>query len=334
MTAMTRPEYDAVASMLQTLGADGLETDDIGVYAIELTLRGWRVFPLHGKVPAIPTAHRPGDPLRGKCKGECGRDGHGVLDATTDLGQIKTWWSGRYRGCNIGAQVPTNMFVIDVDPRNGGAKSLAELVAKFGPLPQTLTTISGRGDGGSHRFYRRPFGKLTSKHLGPGIDVKTSAGYVVVAPSIHPDSDQPYRWIEGPVVDPPPWLVDLMRPPVPVVRNTKEHESTKERFSGPSIADTFTESVSWAQVLEPHGWRCLDPDCNANGARWLHPAATSACSATVRHGCLFVYSPNTPFEITEAGDAHGYTRFRAHAILNHAGDLSAAARALRLEGVF
>ena len=52
-------------------------------------------------------------------------------------------------------------------------------------------------------------------------------------------------------------------------------------------------------------------------------------SATVRHGCLFVYSTNTPLDITEAGDAHGYTRFRAYAVLDHGGDLSAAARALR-----
>jgi hypothetical protein len=44
---------------------------------------------------------------------------------------------------------------------------------------------------------------------------------------------------------------------------------------------------------------------------------------------LFVYSPNTPFDVTEAGHPKGYTKFKAYAILNHAGDMSAAARALR-----
>jgi hypothetical protein len=44
---------------------------------------------------------------------------------------------------------------------------------------------------------------------------------------------------------------------------------------------------------------------------------------------LFVYSPNTPFTVTTPGDPHGYTRFRAYAVLEHGGDLSAAARALR-----
>jgi hypothetical protein len=102
--------------------------------------------------------------------------------------------------------------------------------------------------------------------------------------------------------------------------------------TGPSIADAFTEATTWAQILVPHGWRCLSPDGDADGAHWLHPNATSAVSATVRHGCLFVYSTNTPFEPTTAGDPHGYTRFRAWAVLTHGGDLSAAAKALATTG--
>ena len=39
----------------------------------------------------------------------------------------------------------------------------------------------------------------------------------------------------------------------------------------------------------------------------------------------------TPFEVTESGNRHGYTKFRAHAVLNHRGDMSAAARALLKE---
>jgi hypothetical protein len=78
----------------------------------------------------------------------------------------------------------------------------------------------------------------------------------------------------------------------------------------------------------PHGWECLSPNPDGDGAKWLHPTATSACSATIRNNCLFVYSPNTPFAVTESRDPKGYTKFRAHAVLNHDGDMSAAARAL------
>ena len=89
--------------------------------------------------------------------------------------------------------------------------------------------------------------------------------------------------------------------------------------------------MSWADVLEPHGWRCpAHPD--EDGAIWLHPTATSSCSATIRNGCLFVYSPNTPFDVTEGGSPKGYTKFRAYAVLEHGGDMSAAARALSQGG--
>jgi hypothetical protein len=43
---------------------------------------------------------------------------------------------------------------------------------------------------------------------------------------------------------------------------------------------------------------------------------------------LFVYSPNTPFKVTESGNVNGYTKFRAFAVLNHDGDMSVAAHAL------
>jgi hypothetical protein len=52
-------------------------------------------------------------------------------------------------------------------------------------------------------------------------------------------------------------------------------------------------------------------------------------SATIRHGLLFVYSHTTPFQATEAGAPHGYSRFRAYAVLEHGGNLRAAARALQ-----
>ena len=76
-------------------------------------------------------------------------------------------------------------------------------------------------------------------------------------------------------------------------------------------------------MLSPHGWTCPDPDPDADGARWRHPGAT------IRHGLLFVYSAATPFQPTEAGAPHGYSRFRAYAVLEHGGDLRAAARALQ-----
>lgn len=312
MNTVNELVFEAVA--IKMLTADVQDATDIGTFAVARALNNWEVFPLRGKVPAIPS--RMG--------------GRGVLDATTDLITVLTWWSGRYAGCNIGGRVPASMLVLDIDPRNGGLDSLERLQTKHGSLPMTLSTLSGRGDGGAHLFFRRPPGKISSARLGPGIDVKTSTGYVVLPPSIHPDSGKPYSTIEHDIAATPRWLASLLTP-VGAQVQSRQALRPVPNVNGPSTADMFSNGTSWAQILEPHGWQCLSSDPDADGARWRHPGATSPTSASVRHACLFVYSPNTPFDTTEASNAHGYTRFRAYAVLNHAGDLSAAARAIREE---
>jgi hypothetical protein len=62
--------------------------------ALELAARGWHVFPLApgAKLPAIPAAHQAGSTLRRSCRGQCGRAGHGVHDATARPDVITAWW--------------------------------------------------------------------------------------------------------------------------------------------------------------------------------------------------------------------------------------------------
>jgi hypothetical protein len=295
------------------------------------------VFPLRGKTPAIRNPHPKTSPERATCKGECGLEGHGVLDATTDVDTIIDWWSARYRSANIGGRLPETLFALDVDPRDNGDKRLAELIEAHGPLPDTLTTLTGSG--GFHYFYRRPPGKLKSSVFGPktGLDIKDHRGYVVLPPSIHPGTGKPYVGLDHPIADPPPWLAKLIRVDPAQAKKPAQHKfwnsasvSAGNRSTrGDSPADAFTDNTSWFDVLGPHGWACKSVDPDGDGAVWLHPTATSPCSATVRHGCLFVYSTNTPFEVTSSSDPHGYTRFRAYAQLNFNGDLSAAAKSLR-----
>jgi hypothetical protein len=296
--------------IMAELGGQILESEDIGMYAVEYAHHGWQVFPLTGKIPAIPKH----------------RGGNGVLDATTDPTIIDRWWGTEYPGANIGLRLPTALFVLDIDPRHDGHLRLAELEATHGKLPVTRTVWSGRGDGGRHFYYRHPGGKLISRRLGHGLDIKTSSGYVVAPPSIHPDSGQPYRWEHRDIARPPHWLVELLREQVRV--RPVQPVGVWSRFTGDSIADAYTASTTWNDVL-PTGWTCVRGDGDSDGSGWRHPTATSPLSATITNGCLFVYSPNTPFEVTEAGSPVGYTKFRAYAVLNHNGDLSAAARHLR-----
>jgi hypothetical protein len=79
--------YATTALILEAFpGATFVEIadDDHGGNALAYALAGWEIIPLRGKVPWIPGVHPPGH----ACKGECGRDGHGVLDATTNLREV------------------------------------------------------------------------------------------------------------------------------------------------------------------------------------------------------------------------------------------------------
>jgi hypothetical protein len=47
------------------------------------------------------------------------------------------------------------------------------------------------------------------------------------------------------------------------------------------------------------------------------------CSATIRAGRLYCWSPNTAFEASGPGEPRGYSRAEALAVLDHGGDLRA-----------
>ena len=116
---------------------------------------------------------------------------HGYKDATSDIEQIKRWWT-LYPDAMIG--FPTGarnrVWALDVDrPKNPGEfdgnLSLAELVERFGPLPDTWTqtTLSG----GTHYIFAYPQDGLsipnTSNQIAKKLDVRGDGGYIIMAPS-------------------------------------------------------------------------------------------------------------------------------------------------------
>src|ERR1019366_817279 len=88
-------------------------------------------------------------------------------------------------------------------------------------LPRPPRAVSGGG--GSHLVSAPPGGKITSgaRKVAPGIDSKSDGAYIVVAPSVHPATRQPYRWL-SPFTDDltpmPQQLVDRLREPERPVR--------------------------------------------------------------------------------------------------------------------
>jgi Bifunctional DNA primase/polymerase, N-terminal len=340
--ADTRDELITLAAIATIDHPELSRTALMLAYAITYAEAGWPVFPLgRNKRPRIASPHPKGSPERKTCKGRCGRDGHGVHDATTNIATICRWWAVQYPSAGIAAAIPPGVFVLDTDPRKPGYVAAARLLAAHGALPPTLMTVSGRLDGGCHYFYLAPPGELAGNLLVPGFeqipvnergfDLKGHGGYTVMPPTLHPVTGHPYIAVDAPIVG-AGWLDRF------VIKPPRRQRSAQQKFwrasayrgrRGESVADWYTDNHTWAQVLEPHGWETDDGDGDSDGDCWLHPTATSECSATISRGLLFVYSTSTVFEPTAAGNPHGYTKFRAYAELNFNGDLSAAARSLR-----
>jgi hypothetical protein len=155
--------------------------------------RGWRVLPLapRGKQPIL------------------GSDGKRLSweDASADPAQIAAWWE-REPTANVGVACVGGLVVLDVDGEEGEL-SLSRLVAEHGPLPVTLTTLTGRG---RHLYFRHD-GTLDGWRWG-GLELK-ARGYVVAPPSRHP-SGRVYHHPER-ELEPAPLAAWLARSPRPVV---------------------------------------------------------------------------------------------------------------------
>jgi hypothetical protein len=244
----------------------------LGEAALAYAAAGYAVFPLRGKLPfGNCPACEPRSPRYRPHEGtDCRHElCHGLYAATCDPVRVGRWW-GRWPRANIGGRVPANLLVVDVDPRHGGLARLAELERDHGPLPPTRASISGRGDGGQHLWFLHPGGRLSAARLGAGVDLKTHRGYVLLPPSRHPATSQPYRWAEptlAPAALPAGWRRLLS--PVPPSAPAARRPNLPPGRSG-SVAEAFNQATSWTQVLGPHGWSCPDPDPDADGARWRH----------------------------------------------------------------
>jgi hypothetical protein len=168
----------------------------LGEEALAYAERGWAVFPclVRGKEPA------------------CRR---GFKEAGTNPATIARWWQRTPYNVAIATGAASGVFVLDVDGPDGVA-SLADLERTHGPLTTTATSTTGAG---RHIWFATSVPiQCSAGRVGPGLDIRGDGGYVIAPPSIHP-TGKIYTWANpGPVIEAPPWLVDLTRkrPPAPI----------------------------------------------------------------------------------------------------------------------
>ena len=160
---------------------------------------GWSVFPLR------PRTKKPATP-------------HGFKDATTDADRIHRWWETHpHHNVAVATGPESGIWVLDVDAKSGGGRTLEMLLEEHGPLPDTPRADTGGG--GQHFVFAYPTDGCVIKNdtgkVGQGVDVRGDGGYIVASPSVHPNG-QPYVWdqddhpLKIAPAQAPEWLLSLV----------------------------------------------------------------------------------------------------------------------------
>jgi len=105
--------------------------------------------------------------------------------------QIQGWFgSGQERNIGLVTGAISNLFVIDTDTPEATAE-----VQDY--LPENLTTpIQKTPHDGRHFFFRHTEGFANRARLAPGVDIRTTGGYIVVDPSVN-GTGKRWEWLEG-----------------------------------------------------------------------------------------------------------------------------------------
>jgi hypothetical protein len=181
--------------------------------ALELTARGWHVF------PCVPGGKRPAL-----------RENWQQL-ATADTERVRAWWTRSRSPYNIGiACGPSGLVVVDLDVSRiaaaggpagermtgHGAEALAALCREHGePYPADTYAVA-TPSGGHHLYFTATGSRVrnSARRLGALIDVRADGGYVVAAGSRM--GRRAYVVMEETVPAPlPGWIAALLqdRPP-------------------------------------------------------------------------------------------------------------------------
>ncbi|MBQ1443810.1 MAG: bifunctional DNA primase/polymerase [Renibacterium sp.] len=277
--------------------------------------------------------------------------------------EIREWFTTGNAGLGvITGKVSGNLEMLEIEGRAAHQITHLQDLAKatgLGPLWEKITTgwFELSPSGGYHWFYRLDHPTPGNTKIAQASNHETIAetrgegGFVVIAPSngtVHPTGKPWARLQGGPTTTPTitrseretlhalfaATLDQRQNTPEPV-QDTLLDQALRNRPTSPDNdgikpGDDYEAKTTWAQILEPHGWTKVSND--GQTTYWKRPGKTDpGFSATTGHAAdrdrLYVFSTSTEFQAE-----HPYTKFGAYALLTHAGDHSAAAKALRAAG--
>lgn len=171
-----------------------MSTSSLRAAALDYLARGFSVMPLH-----TPMAGGCSCTKGPKCKspGKHPRLGEWkqLQERPATEAEARAWWT-RWPTANVGiiTGMVSGLCVLDIDPRNGGDDTLADLDAVGVVMPDNNAVVE-TGSLGLHHYFRLEAPLRRAAPFG-GIEVQADGSLVVAPPSLH-ESGRRYTWLRG-----------------------------------------------------------------------------------------------------------------------------------------
>lgn len=263
-----------------------------GRAALAYAAKGFVLVPLHGIERGRCTCPLATCPSPGKHP----RPSRGLREASADAAQVRQWWM-QWPTANVGCLPgPSGYVVLDIDGPEGEATAEG-----LGLLAEpTLEVVTGRG---RHRWYRHPGGHIPNGQLGPKLDVRGDAGYVLLPPSMHVSGTR-YRWAGR--------LEDVAALPLTLVPRL---QGQADRSAPPPDRlpawmlpfltvqqggrnQTMTRFVGWA-LAQGHDIATVQAMADGLNAKWPEPLPSAEVEAVVRS--IAAAEARKPARLTSTG---------------------------------
>ena len=217
--------------------------------------------------------------------------------------QINSWWEKTPRA-NVGIVTGgvSGIVVIDCDSTEACKRFIRD-------YPEAESTRQARTGKGKHFYFEWARGirnKAGSTALGQGIDVRSDGGYVVAAPSIHPNG-RAYEWVNKKSIQPLP-----KRLKEALTISTKKPKSQKSGLS--TQRDVIREGernsglTSIAGAMQRHGIAeatMLATLLSENAARCVPPLSDTEVEGIVKSMSRYAV-PTKSEALTDAGNARRF----------------------------